>query len=164
MIIQTEKAPVGGCQPGPAASPLYVSGFIVRGPPKLLGQTHKGLDRRYDDDVKRRQRCIPIATRLSRSLRVLAKLSHLPPLFLGFPLHRGRLWILALDPIWRATGTIPRVLALRHNTVQPELARRLRGRKFVDCGVCAKVGRLQPSSLERVYVRLSPRAVLMSWK
>ena len=62
MIIQTEKAPVGGCQPGPAASPLYVSGFIVRGPPKLLGQTHKGLDRRYDDNAERSQGCIPMAT------------------------------------------------------------------------------------------------------
>ena len=62
MIIQTEKAPVGGCQPGPAASPLYVSGFIVRGPPKLLGQTHKGLDRRYDDNAERSQGCIQMAT------------------------------------------------------------------------------------------------------
>src|SRR6516164_2639349 len=46
----------------------------------------------------------------------------LAPIFLGFALHsRGR-WILALDPIPRATGTVARVFALRHDALAAKQA------------------------------------------
>lgn len=44
------------------------------------------------------------------------------PILFCFSFHCGRLRIFALDPIWRAAGTISRILALRNDPLQPELA------------------------------------------
>src|SRR6516165_3339067 len=44
------------------------------------------------------------------------------PVFFGQSLHRRSIRVLALDPIRRATGSISRVLPLRHDAFEPELA------------------------------------------
>jgi Creatinase/Prolidase N-terminal domain len=45
-----------------------------------------------------------------------------PPIFLRFALHRGRVRVLALDPMSRPTGAIRGIPALRHDPLQAELA------------------------------------------
>jgi hypothetical protein len=52
----------GGPEPGPSSSP-YTCQVLRVGPPKLLGQTHKGLNRRHGGRAKEKFTCIPIATR-----------------------------------------------------------------------------------------------------
>ena len=44
------------------------------------------------------------------------------PLLFRFALHRGRVRVLALDPVPRAPGTIWRVASLGHDALKPELA------------------------------------------
>src|ERR1700737_1582394 len=55
--------------------------------------------------------------------RTRRKSSSVPaPILLGFALHRGRVGVLALDPVRRAARPVARVLPLRHNAFEPELA------------------------------------------
>src|SRR4029453_10082657 len=58
----------------------------------------------------------------SGSRTSLAGLMSPAPIFLGFSLDRRRVRIFALDPVWRAAGTVTRVLALRHDAFKAELA------------------------------------------
>src|SRR3984893_423552 len=44
------------------------------------------------------------------------------PVLFRFALHRGRVRVLALDPMSRPTGAIRRIAALRHDPLQAELA------------------------------------------
>src|SRR5262249_10308966 len=43
------------------------------------------------------------------------------PIFFGFPLYCGVLWLLALDPVARAAGAVGRAKPLRHNALEAEL-------------------------------------------
>src|SRR5262249_62030454 len=45
-----------------------------------------------------------------------------PPILLRFPLHRRASRILHFEPIRRATGTVARILALRHDAFEAKLA------------------------------------------
>jgi hypothetical protein len=44
------------------------------------------------------------------------------PVFLGFPFHRWRGGVLALDPVRRVAGPVARVLPLRHDALKAHLA------------------------------------------
>jgi hypothetical protein len=58
-----------------------------------------------------------------------------PPILLRFTRHRRRVGVFHLEPIRRAPRAIGRVLSLRHDALEPELAGV--GRKTISPSLCS---------------------------
>ena len=77
------------------------------------------------------------------------------PVFLGLPLHRGRVRVLALNPVRRATRTIRRVTPLRHDAFQSELACVRKDRRAVAVQMLGKPNPI-PAGEQRFELALAP--------